>query len=409
MKKTNMNDCWWIDVRKWMLVGLLCMISVMGYTKPNKLDSLSVRVANVENSITRERQEISILQKEVEVCEKSLRNIDEHVDRANEKVSNQITSSSHTIQAWGWIMTVLAFVFGYYINRMWKKVADATANAEKQLHRAEEASADIAEEQERVNAQQQAVKKMQEDTEVKLQELQTLHSDIQNNMSAIYEKMKREETMSWLNRLENIPEDIANVGDILLARQLIKSDFQIMLNAYHNLIKRCMEVNEVTTIAKLRQKDAGFRKREGSYALQFAQHFMDEAIVVEETRDILRPRFGVYFEECFFRNDAEKCTADLKKGVARLEEGLQVEIIAEYVLAMAKSHYSKFEELYSTLLSDLAENNIRKIWEKISADKKDAIHLAQYLKKLIEERKFSAEFLANVDAYLQKAVSVKAG
>lgn len=394
-----------IDIRKLALVGLLSITYTIGYAKLNKVDSLSVRVTNIEKSVETEQQEIAVLQKEIEVCEKSLKSIDEHVDRANEKVSNQIATSSHTIQAWGWIMTVLAFVFGFYINRMWKKIADATENAKEQLRMSEEASDDIAEEQQRVNAQQQEVKKMQEDTETKLQELQTLHSDIQNNMSAIYEKMKREETTAWLNRLENIPEDITNVGDILLTRQLIKSDFQIMLNAYRNLIKRCMEVNGVTTIAQLREEDAGFKKREGLYALQFAQHFMDEAIAIEETRDILRPRFAVYFKECFFRNDVEKCTAELKKGVSRLNEELQVKIIEEYVLAMANSHYAKFEELYITLLSDLTENNIWKIWEKISADKKDAINLAQYLKKLIEERNFSAAFLANVNAYIHNAES----
>ena len=369
--------------------------------KTSRIDSLSLQMQILEQQIGEKQQKITIIQKELGIYEKEMSAICEHVDRSNEEISNQIAASSHTIQVWGWIIAIMAFVFGFYINRMWKKISDTTAKAKDQLQQAENAFADISEEQQRVNAQQQEVKKIQEDTEDKLEELQNLHSDIQNNMSAIYEKLKREETTAWLKRLENIPEDITNVGDILLTRQLSKSDFPIMLNAYRNLIKRSMEVTGGTSIAILRRTNVGFKKREGLYALQFTQHFMDEAIKIEEIRAILRPRFSVYFKECFFRNDAEKCTEDLKKGVRQLDEGLQVEIIAEYISAMSQSQYSKFIDWYKILLADLAENQLEKIWRGVTKDNVKAIFFAQTIREVLISINPQSPVIAEISAYIK--------
>ncbi len=384
--------------------------------KTSRIDSLSLQMQILEQQIGEKQQKITIIQKELGIYEKEMSAICEHVDRSNEEISNQIAASSHTIQVWGWILAILAIavtvftsvagaLFARYINKIRRDISHLTSEAKDQLHQAEDAFTDISEEQQRANAQQQEVKKIQEDTEEKLKELQNLHSDIQNNMSAIYEKMKREETIALLKRLEEIPEDITNVGDILLTRQFVKNDFEIMLNAYHNLISRSLELNGLTSISELRGRDEDFRSLEGSYILQFAQHFMEDAIVDKELQSLLRSRFRELFSDCFFRNDAEKSTTDFKKGVSTLNIQSQKSLIADFLLAIAQSHYAKFEELYNTLLSDLTESNIQKIWEKISSDKKNAVYLAQYLKKLIGEKNFSTEFLANIDAYIQNAES----
>lgn len=416
MKQRTINDYCKMNLIKNLTTVILLFATVMTLSaKTSRIDSLSLQMQILEQQIGEKQQKITIIQKELGIYEKEMSAICEQVERTNEEISNQIAASSHTIQVWGWIISVLAIVvtifmsivgvlYARHINKLRKNIASLSSEAKRQLRQAQEASVAIEDEQKKVNDQQHIVKEMQEDTESKLQELHGLHAEIQNNMSAIYERLKREETLALLKRLENIPEDITNLGDILLARQLVKSDFQIMLSAYRNLIKRCMEVTEVTTIADMRQRSAGFRKREGSYALQFAQHFMDEAILVEETRAILRPRFSMFFDECFFRNDAEKCTEDLKKGVVKLDEGMQVEIIAEYVLAMSKSPYAKFTDMYRTLLSGLAEGSIQQIWERISSKKKDAFYLAQYFKNMIIENNYSAEFLSKIEAYLPKDI-----
>lgn len=413
MKQRTINDYCKMNLIKNLTTVILLFATVMTLSaKTSRIDSLSLQMQILEQQIGEKQQKITIIQKELGIYEKEMSAICEHVDRANEEISNQIAASSHTIQVWGWILAILAIavtvftsvagaLFARYINKIRRDISHLTSEAKDQLHQAEDAFTDISEEQQRANAQQQEVKKIQEDTEEKLKELQNLHSDIQNNMSAIYEKLKREETTAWLKRLENIPEDITNVGDILLTRQLSKSDFPIMLNAYRNLIKRSMEVTGGTSIAILRQTNVGFKKREGLYALQFTQHFMDEAIKIEEIRVILRPRFSVYFKECFFRNDAEKCTEDLKKGVRQLDEGLQVEIIAEYISAMSQSQYSKFIDWYKILLADLAENQLEKIWRGVTKDNVKAIFFAQTIKEVLISINPQSPVIAEISAYIK--------
>lgn len=391
------------QLNRLMVVAVVCMATTMLSAKTSRVDSLSLRLCTLEQKVAERQFKTESIQKELSICEKKVSAISEHVDRVNKEVSSQIAASSHTIQVWGWIIAIMAFVFGFYINRMWKKISDATANAKEQLRQAKEASEDIADEQQRVNAQQQAVKKMQEDTEAKLQELQNLHADIQNNMSAIYEKLKREETIALLNHLEGIPEDIANTSELLLARELQEKDFSKLLNAYHNLIARGLELNGISSVSELRKRDKGYRSHEGSYALQFAQHFMAKSIMEKDLQEILQPRFGIFFNECFFRNDAEKSTKDFKKGVSSLDDQQKVDLIMEYILAMSKSQYARFTEWYEILLADLTENQLEEVWNGVTKDHTKAIYFARTIKDVMMAVNSQSTLIERVLTYINDA------
>lgn len=398
-------------IKRLTIVILLFATVMTLLAKTSKMDSLSLQMQILEQRIGEEQQDIAVVQKELGVYEKEMSAICEHVDRANEEISNQIAASSHTIQVWGWIIAILAIVvtifasvagalFARYINKIRKDISHLTSEANDQLQQAEDAFTDISEEQQRVNAQQQEVKKIQEDTAKKLHELQNLHSEIQNNMSAIYEKMKREETIALLKRLEEIPEDITNVGDILLTRQFVSSDFEIMHNAYHNLIFHSLELSGLTSLSELRRSDEDFRILEGSYILQFAQHFMGEAIVDKELQRLLRPSFEALFSDCFFRNDAEKSTVDFKRGVTTLESQLQSSLMIDYILAISKSRFAKFEELYTILLADLAESQLEEIWNGVTKDNVNAIFFAQTIKDLITTLNPQSTMLNGINVYI---------
>jgi len=414
--RTNMRIS---NVPKTFILWLLCTICIISYAKPSKVDSLSSRIVNVEGVVEMERREVSILKKEIEVCEMSLKSIDEHVDRANEEVSNQIAASAHTIQVWGIVIAVIAIVvsivltiagivFTYYINKMRKNIIHLTSEAKKQLKQAEVASEDIAEQQQRVNAQQQEIKKLQDATEKNVKELQQLHSDIQNNMNTIYLKLRREETVAMLQRLEEIPEDITNLGDILLARTLEKEDFIKILNAYHNLVKRCSELNSDCSVDELRQNDEVFEARETSYALQFAQHFIDQAIVVPEVRELLRIRFDIFWGGCFFKNDAEKSTKDFKQGIISLSENVQTELLSDYIYAMSQSPYSMYVDWYKLLLDNLSEQQINDIWESVTKRNNGAIFFAESIKETLMALNPQSALLEKIETYIKNVKEDKA-
>lgn len=402
-----------IVLRRLTLLALLCFVNTFGFARITKVDSLSIRMVDVETQLKAERHEILILQKEVEICEKSLRCIDEHVDRVNEEISNQITSSSHTIQVWGWIFTVLAILvsiggilFAHFIHKTSKGISLLTSEAKEQLKQAKVQSEDINEMQQRTMLQQGDIKNTLREIENQKYELQKLYSDIQKNSQKIYTNMRREETTALLIRLEEIPEDIANIGKTLLTRILNDADFMKLLNAYYNLIDRSKELSNISTTAELRMKDINFASLEESYLLLFAQHFMGESIVKEDIRDLLRSRFFLFFNVCFFRNDAEKSTKDFKQGILKLsDEKLQMDLMKEFVDAIIQSRYQKLTELYDILLSGWTELQLREIWETITKKQTDALPFASAIQTVVTNLNPQSALLEAIAGYINRTTA----
>lgn len=402
-----------IVIRRLTLLALLCLVNTFGFARITKQDSLSIRVVDVETQLHAERQAILILQKEVEIYEKSLRCIEEHVDRVNEEISNQIASSSHTIQVWGWIFTVLAILvsiagilFAYYIHKTSKDMSRLTSEAAEQLKQAEEQSNDINEMQQRTMSQQSEIKKALLEIENQKHELQKLYSDIQNNSQKIYTSMRREETTALLTRLEEIPEDIVNISKTLFTRILNDADFTKLLNAYNNLIARSKELSNISTTAELRTKDYDFARLEDSYLSLFAQHFMDKSIVNEEIRELLRSHFFILFNECFFRNDAEKSTKDFKRGILNLsDEKLQMDLMKEFVEAIIQSRYQKLTELYDILLSGWTELQLREIWEAVTKKQIDALPFANVIQTVVTNLNPQSTLLEAIAGYINRTTA----
>lgn len=355
--------------KKYLLLLLLCMLCSVTCAKPSQMDSIAVKMSTIEQRMAAFEQEMYCVEKEVTLCEKEVSAVNEHVDCVNEAVANQIAASSHTIQVWGIIIAILAFGFGFYINRMWKQIEEAMAGAKM---------------------------------------LQQLHSDIQNNMQTIYNKLRREETISLLRRLVDVPEDISNISKILLARNLEKEDFSMLSEAYHNLILRCAELSNENDISKLRKKNSNFVDWEASYAIQFAQHFMDKAIVVPDIRAILQPRFKLFFCRCFFKNDAEKSTRDFKQGVSSLREALQAELLSDYIYAMSQSPYAMYADWYKLLLADLSEQQLNDIWDSVIKRNKGAIFFAESIKESVLAHNPKSAKLEEIEAYIKNVKEEKA-
>ena len=402
-----------IIIQRLFLLTLLCLVNTFGFARITKVDSLSIRVVDVETQLHVERQAISILQKEVEINEKSLRCIEEHVDRVNEEISNQIASSSHTIQVWGWIFTVLAILvsiagilFAYYIHKTSKDMSRLTSEAAEQLKQAEEQSNDINEMQQRTMSQQSEIKKALLEIENQKHELQKLYSDIQKNSQKIYTSMRREETTALLIRLEEIPEDIVNISKTLFTRNLNDTDFTKLLNAYYNLIARSKELNNISSTVELRTKDYNFARLENSYILLFAQHFMGKSIVKEEIRESLRSRFFLLFNECFFRNDAEKSTKDFKQGIMNLSDAkLQMDLMKEFVEAIIRSRYQKLTELYDILLSGWTELQLREIWETVTKKQTDALPFANAIQTVVTNLNPQSTLLVAIAGYINRTTA----
>ena len=89
---------------------------------------------------------------------------------------------------------------------------------------------------------------------------------------------------------------------------------------------------------------------------------------------------------CYYKNDAEKSTKDFKMGLQQVEEKLSNEMLKEYILALVKSKYANFKELYEILLMDLNEEQLNDIWKAVVEQNSEAYTFAKVFEKLSNTR-----------------------
>lgn len=385
-------------------------------TIADRIDSLNVRVDNIE-------REAAFMKKEQQIVDKSLHRIDEHTEKNYAAVSNQIASSSHIISAWGIAISVLSafltlfgIAFGYYINRMWKKINEMQQNATQLMSDWDRKMAEISEEQQRVSATQGEIVKLQnkintdaaqidknlQEGEKQLETLQELYGNFRENSSKIYTHLRREETKYLLTRLEEIPEDIANICDSLLSRTLEASDFAYVLNGYHNLIQRYLDMTQMKSVQELRLANSSFRKKEDLYLIVFAQHFLRQAILEDDLREVIRNGFARLIS-CYYKNDAEQSTKDLKAGVAQLEPDLRMSILKDYTKALSESKFANFKELYEILVGDMEMDEMISLWDRVIGEEKNAICFTEVCLAILLQNRPESDKIEPMQKYITDA------
>ncbi len=214
--------------------------------------------------------------------------------------------------------------------------------------------------------------------------------------------MKREETLSLLHRLVDVPEDVTNMQGLLLVRILSDEDFELLLQAYHKLITQNLKLYNVSEVEDLRETSTQFCFKEDTFILLFAQHFMGKAIENSILRPLLRNMFESLFKEYFFINDAEKSTKDLKCGVSSLDPSQQTELLTDYILAMTNSQYSHFIEWYNILLNDMTEEQLTDIWNRVTSKNSEATFFAKSIKEIMMGINPQSTLIETISQYIEQ-------
>ena len=115
-------------------------------------------------------------------------------DRAFNGISNQLSAAMYVLA----IIGVFGVILGVYINNKAKQVGEIKKNVEETLGK-----------------------------------IERINDGINNNKEEFYKEIKRNETLSFLDRLIEVPEDIINIFPILASRKLQKNDFSKFTQAYH--------------------------------------------------------------------------------------------------------------------------------------------------------------------------------
>lgn len=292
-------------------------------------------------------------------------------------INTQVDGSNKLLNIWGIVISVLAlliavagFYLGYYIQQKAKTVKELTRQS-----KATEAS----------------VKRIQK--------------NIDTNLTAIYHKLRREETLYVLNRLQQIPEDVSNCSSLLLSRELDPSDYPLLLAAYKKLlsleeeIKKTEVKNEEDFFASLNGVEAQFEVYKSLYRVLFFQHFMGLAI----NEDVLRQDLIDNFKELCgsaFHNDIEKSTHELLAGLASNENQTKVEILIKYILALSTSKYND-TRLYTEIISFTDLTVLTDIWQSVSSQKQSvAVFAHSILDYLIKNNMTDSILHQQVTTYI---------
>lgn len=292
-------------------------------------------------------------------------------------INTQVDGSNKLLNIWGIVISVLAlliavagFYLGYYIQQKAKTVKELTRQS-----KATEAS----------------VKRIQK--------------NIDTNLTAIYHKLRREETLYVLNRLQQIPEDVSNCSSLLLSRELDPSDYPLLLAAYKKLlsleeeIKKTEVKNEEDFFASLNGVEAQFEVYKSLYRVLFFQHFMGLAI----NEDVLRQDLIDNFKELCgsaFHNDIEKSTHELLAGLASNENQTKVEISIKYILALSTSKYND-TRLYTEIISFTDLTVLTDIWQSVSSQQQSvAVFAHSILDYLIKNNMTDSILHQQVTTYI---------
>lgn len=235
--------------------------------------------------------QIDFLDEKIELANKHYQMLYEGSANIDNQISNQIAAATLGVEILGVVFAIAGIGLGIYINSTYQKIVKLKNTAEE------------------------------------------IKSYIDGHNQALYKKLRRDDTVSILERLSRVPEDILNLSTLLFSRELESEDFPTLKHAY------------------LKAKEAGAFNTSSNYLQMFMQHFPYETLKDNDLKsDYLasldRSKFNSMFNndiECFFKRTLLYVH---EKGISNHESK---EIIMKIMLAL---HASKHKEKYPSRIKE---------------------------------------------------------
>ena len=254
------------------------------------------------------------------------------VDVSNSTIANEISAVNTMLVAFTIVFGIVGVLLGIYISWLQRKVSKMSDNIEEK-------------EQKII-----LLAKTVEDTDNK----------IQSDISGLYAKLRKEETLTLLHRLEEEPEDITNLADLLLARPLDDNGFPIFKRAFVKL----MAIN--SGVAKDEFTDSS---REIQYILLLFQHFLFQSIL----DDKLRPEIVKNLDSCMncaFKHDIIKSTKDFCRALSSEDATFEkTQLLIDYLKALNQSKFKDLKELKDIFQEYLDKDLLVDAIDKCTTDK----------------------------------------
>jgi hypothetical protein len=201
--------------------------------------------------------EVGLLRKELEDTEENYRTLYDGLSQQNDRLSDQISWTNALISIFAFVFTVVGVVLGIWIGKKYDEIKE--------------------------------IEKIAKDTQ----------EDIDSKAEKTYEKLRRQDTVGLLRRLEAVPEDIQNIGTLLFSRDLLECDFAALKNIYLKV------KNDSSADLKLPGAVAG----ETVYAALLFQHFPYQVAIDREIADMMIDGLGQGLVSGMFERDLARVFA----------------------------------------------------------------------------------------------------
>ena len=254
------------------------------------------------------------------------------VDVSNSTIANEISAVNTMLVAFTIVFGIVGVLLGIYISWLQRKVSKMSDNIEEK-------------EQKII-----LLAKTVEDTDNK----------IQSDISGLYAKLRKEETLTLLHRLEEEPEDISNLADLLLARPLDDNGFPILKKAFEKLMAIHLEVGKDVLV------DSSLETR---YVLLFFQHYLFQSILDDKLRtEVVKDLDSCM--NCAFKHDIIKSTKDFCRALSNEDATFEkTQLLIDYLKALNQSKYKDLEELKDIFQEYLDKDLLVDAIDKCTTDK----------------------------------------
>lgn len=293
------------NIPKLRFKGLLTLIFVFSYLFLIKSQVFAISVYSNQTQIKENSAKILNLEKDLNLVNERISDLKgnnnslyDGIKDQNQILGNQISFTNYILGGFSLLVTIGGILLGVYIQKQYKKIKNTN---------------DI---------------------------IQKTKSFIDGHSTDLYEKLKKEEMLSLCKRLEEVPEDIANIGQFLLAKDLPDDCFCFIRNAY----QKAESMKEVPI-------DLSF------YMIVILQNFTYLSLNDEYLSSKIIESINRSYINGMFDRDIEKLFKDILRYIK--ECGLENENVTKIIKNLMNGLYqSKHEKKKMDLLNLIQGENI---------------------------------------------------
>lgn len=274
------------------------------------------------------------------------------VESSNSGVSNQLSTITIWLEIIAIVITVGGVFLGFYVSKKRREIERMakTVDEKKVLV---EGLADT------VDVKKQEVEALAKTTE-------DLDKKIQSDITGLYNKLRKEETKTFFQRIAKEPQDIENLSNLLLAREVDTENFPLLKQAF-------LKLAEIPKVEEKIDLEKGvFRLNSDtnkSFMLQFFQHFFYQSIKDDDIRPVFVENFKNVFDNAF-ESDIIRAAEGICKALIDDDSKFdKVYVLTEFLKAINLSKFENFSLLRGILEDNLSKQDLlQKAIERCKAD-----------------------------------------